>query len=159
MMAANRVSRDRMRDTVVSAVLAALGCVAAAVSWRMGNPLRQTVGPGYVPAIVAVCLAVLAVEQTVSALRRPQVLPAPDAKDDGGPESSPRPLWLAAAALFAGSVWVWSVAGYLAGISSAVFGLMLIDGKVKVYWALLFAVLLTVSLWILFNVILKIDLG
>lgn len=147
----NDVGGDRRWDVGVSGSLAALGFAAAALSWRMENPLQQAIGPGYVPAIVSVCLAVLALGQTASALlRRPGV---------AGLELSPSLRWMAAAALLAGAVWVWSVGGYLAGIFSAVFGIMLIDRKVKLQGTLPFAVLLSGSLWVLFHIIFKIDLG
>jgi hypothetical protein len=155
----HRLGGERKRDIAVSAVLAALGFAAAGVSLRMGNPLRQAIGPGYVPTIVAICLAVLALGQTVRALRGPSMFPATDTHPKGGPDFRPSLLWTGAAALLAGSVWVWSVAGYMAGTVCAVVGVMLIDRKVKPRWALPFAMLLCGSLWVLFHVLFKIELG
>lgn len=148
----------RVSDIGVSGALAAMGILATALSWRMENPLEQPIGPGYVPALVSACLAVLALGQTVRAWRTPQ-----DAMGEGKGEVAPDPrrtrTVMTAAALTGGAIWVWSIAGYLAAIILAVSGVMAIDRKVKPGRAVSFAVLLGVSLWLLFHVIFKIDLG
>lgn len=150
----------RARRAGLSGALAAVGIIAGLISWRMENPLKQTVGPGYVPVVVSVCLTVLALWQTVAAYRAP-IAASPRADDSFGSNryEAFQLSWPAAAALIGGAVWIWSVLGYVAGIVCAVLGVMLVDRKVKPFWAFAFALLLSLSLWVLFDRTLKIDLG
>jgi hypothetical protein len=126
----------------------------------MENPLHQAIGPGYVPALVSACLAIVGLTQTASSLRRRPA--AQEAMTSRGPaklQEASRPRWVLAAILIGGALWLWTVGGYVAGILSAVFVMMLIDRKVQPWRAFWFSALVTASLWVLFDAILKVHLS
>jgi hypothetical protein len=146
-----------MLDVALSAGLASTGLAAALFSWKMGNPLQQAMGPGFVPGLVSACLAMLALREVAGAARKARrTIAAEPAVESTAGETR---RFLLAAGLMAAALWVWNVAGYLAGMIAVVCSGMLVEAEVKPQHALPFAVALGVALWVVFGVVFKIELG
>ncbi len=106
-------------ELAVAVGLAAIGLLALVISVMMGNPLNQPIGPGYVPACLAILIMVLSAWNAIGCFRQLcRQLGAPPEHD---------PAWP--------------------------------TGKSCIKVGLPFAVVLTLAMRLLFQNVLKVDLG
>jgi hypothetical protein len=147
----------------VALVLALVGLLMLAVSVTMPNPLDQTMGPGYVPAIMGACTLILSSWEALAGIREWRGSSASNPKMQGvhvrlaallKEESN----WLTLTALLVVSLLLWSTLGSLVGMIAASFSLIWVDRALGLKKGILFAVILSFSLWFLFEQILKVSL-
>jgi hypothetical protein len=142
----------------------AAGLVFFWLSSTMENPIGQPIGPGYVPALIALCMAVAAATMMVADFRKMRRGKKKEAGTDLKPADADRKVGgelrvLVGTALAFATVFVWSYAGYIVGMSLAVFAIVLLDRKIEFKWGLLYSVSVTLVMWLIFFVALQVELG
>lgn len=150
--------------TGVALVLALVGFAVLTIALNTPNPLAQPVGPGYVPALLGGCMLILSAWDALLAIREWRGQSASSASMHGvrirlaafwNEESN----WLTLALLLAVSLLLWGTLGSFVGLVAAAYSVILTDGALSFKKGVLYAVIVSCSMWFLFEKILGVSIG
>lgn len=148
----------------VALALALVGFAVLSVALNTPNPLAQPVGPGYVPALLGGCMLILSAWDALLAIRElrsdsASVAPMQGVRTRLAAFWNEESNWLTLTVLLAMSLFLWGNLGSFVGLTAASFSLIWVDRALGLKKGILYAVIVSSSMWFLFEKILRVSIG